>query len=908
MIFDGFVNQLPDSDPGETQEWLDSLDAVVDVHGKTRARFLLTKLLDRARASQVSFPATVSTPYVNTIPREHEPWFPGDEYLERRIRAFIRWNAAAMVVRANKHADGIGGHLSTFASSASLYEIGFNHFFRGKDDGLPGDHVYFQGHAAPGVYARAFMEGRLTDDDLDHFRREIGREGRGLSSYPHPRLMPDFWEYPTVSMGLGPLAALYQARFNRYLQNRELDDTSQSRIWAFLGDGECDEPETLGALSLASRERLDNLIFVVNCNLQRLDGPVRGNGKVIQELEAVFRGNGWNVIKVIHGSKWDELLAKDDEGVLLNQLNNTVDGQFQRYSVENGAYIRDDFFGPDPRLRQMVAHLSDQDLVNLPRGGHDYRKLYAAYKAASENLGTGAPTAILCKTIKGWTLGPDIEGRNATHQIKKMTRAQLLVLRDRLHMQDEIPESAFDGDLPPYFRPAQDSIEYQYMMERRKALGGSIPKRITRARKPLELPSDSAFAELLTGSGTQAVSTTMGFTRLLRGLARDEKFGQRVVPIIPDEARTFGMDSLFRELKIYASQGQKYEPVDHEMLLSYAEAANGQILEEGITEAGSTASFIAAGTAYATRGIPVVPFYTFYSMFGFQRVGDLIWQAADARTRGFMLGATAGRTTLMGEGLQHQDGHSLVHASTVPPCQAYDPAFAFEVASIVQEGLHRMYGGGTEDPDVFYYITLYNENYPMPAMPEGDPAEIRAAIMRGLYRWSPAPAGHAINATLLFSGSAQGAARQAVDELAEHFDVGLELWSATSYKRLRENALEIERWNRLHPSQPARVPDVAQLLADSPGPIVAVTDFMKIVPEQVARFLPGRTFVPLGTDGMGRSDTRDSLRRFFEIDLGHVVVGVLSALHAAGAIGADKVEAAIERYEVDPEAIDPYIV
>ena len=617
-------------DPGETQEWLDSLDAVVDVHGKTRARFLLSKLLDRARASQVSFPATVSTPYVNTIPREQEPWFPGDEYIERRIRAFVRWNAATMVVRANKHADGIGGHLSTFASSASLYEIGFNHFFRGKDDGTPGDHIYIQGHAAPGMYARAFMEGRLTDEDLDHFRREIGRDGRGLSSYPHPRLMPDFWEFPTVSMGLGPLSALYQARFNRYLQNRELDDTSQSRVWAFLGDGECDEPESLGALSLASREKLDNLVFVVNCNLQRLDGPVRGNGKVIQELEAVFRGAGWNVIKVILGSKWDELLANDTDGVLLNQLNNTVDGQFQRYSVENGAYIRDHFFGPDPRLRQMVAHLSDQDLVHLPRGGHDYRKLYAAYKAATENLGSGAPTAILCKTIKGWTLGPDIEGRNATHQIKKMTRDQLLALRDRLHMHDEIPDAAFDGDLPPYFRPAEDSIEYQYMMERRKALGGSIPKRVVRARRPLELPDGSAFAELLTGSGTQAVSTTMGFTRLLRGLARDEKFGHRVVPIIPDEARTFGMDALFRELKIYASQGQKYEPVDHEMLLSYAESTNGQILEEGITEAGSTASFIAAGTSYATRGVPMVPFYTFYSMFGFQRVGDLIWQAADA--------------------------------------------------------------------------------------------------------------------------------------------------------------------------------------------------------------------------------------------------------------------------------------
>ena len=549
MIFDGYVNQLPDTDPGETAEWLDSLDAVIDTHGKTRARFLLSKLLERARESQVSFPATVSTPYVNTIPREAEPWFPGDEFIERRIRAFVRWNAAMMVVRANKHAEGIGGHLSTFASSASLYEIGFNHFFRGKDDEA-GDHVYFQGHATPGIYARAYMEGRLTEDDLDHFRQEIGRGKRGLSSYPHPRLMPEFWEFPTVSMGLGPLCALYHARFNRYLHNRHLDDTSASRVWAFLGDGECDEPESLGAISLASRERLDNLIFVVNCNLQRLDGPVRGNGKVIQELEASFRGAGWNVIKVILGSKWDELLANDKDGVLLNKLNITVDGEFQRYGTEDGAYIRDNFFGPDPRLRALVQHLSDDDLRNLPRGGHDYRKLYAAYKAATENIGTGAPTAILCKTIKGWTLGPQIEGRNATHQIKKMTKDQVLALRDRLYLHDEIPEAALEGDQFPYFRPSEDSIEYQYMMERRRALGGSLPKRNTKARRPMQLPADTAFEELLKGSGTNAVSTTMGFTRLLRNLARDESFGKHVVPIIPDEARTFGMDSLFRELKL----------------------------------------------------------------------------------------------------------------------------------------------------------------------------------------------------------------------------------------------------------------------------------------------------------------------------------------------------------------------
>ncbi len=910
MLFDGSVHQLPDTDPGETLEWLDSLDAVIDTHGKVRARYLLSRLLDRARESQVSFPATVSTHYVNTIPREMEPWFPGDEHIERRIRAYIRWNAAVMVVRANMAADGIGGHLSTFASSASLYEIGFNHFFRGKDDGTCGDHVYFQGHAAPGVYARAFLEGRLTEDDLDHFRREIGRDGRGLSSYPHPRLMPDFWEYPTVSMGLSPITAIYQARFNRYLMNRELDDTSQSRVWCYLGDGETDEPETLGALSLASREHLDNLVFVVNCNLQRLDGPVRGNGKIIQELEAVFRGAGWNVIKVIWGSKWDELLAQDKDGTLLNQMNTTVDGEFQRYSVEDGNYIRENFFGPDPRLRQMVAHLNDDELRNLPRGGHDYRKLYAAYRAATQNLGTGRPTAILCKTIKGWTLGPDIEGRNATHQIKKMTAAQLRTLRDRLHMNDEIPDAVLDAGEIPYFRPSEGSIEYQYLMERRPALGGSIPKRIVRARRPIELPTGDAFTEFDAGSGEQSVSTTMGFTRLLRNLARDPKLGPRVVPIIPDEARTFGMDSLFRELKIYAAHGQKYEPVDHDLLLSYAESSNGQILEEGITEAGAMSSFIAAGTSYANRGVPMVPFYTFYSMFGFQRVGDLIWQAADIRARGFLMAATAGRTTLLGEGLQHQDGHSLVLASTVPACQAYDPAFAYEVSAIIKHGLQRMYGGGAgpngdSDPDVFYYLTLYNENYVMPARPSH---VTDLDIVQGLYKWADAPQGTSKRVTLLFSGSAQGAARAAAAELAEHWDVGAELWSATSYKTLREDALAAERWNRLNPPQVARTPLVTELMADTPGPIVAVSDFMKIVPEQIARFVPGRTFVPLGTDGMGRSDTREALRSFFETDMPNIVLAVIASLVKDGKMPSSAIGEVITKYGLDPLRVDPYQV
>jgi len=906
MIFDGFVNQLPDIDPTETEEWLDSLDSVVDQRGKTRARFLVSKLLERARELQVGVPATVSTPYVNTIPPEQEPWFPGDEFIERRIRAYIRWNAAVMVIKANKHADGIGGHLSTFASSASLYEVGFNHFFRGKDDGQPGDHVYFQGHAAPGIYARAFLEGRLTEEDLDHFRREIGRTG--LSSYPHPRLMPDFWEFPTVSMGLGPITSIYHARFNRYLQNRRIDDTGDSRVWCFLGDGECDEPETLGALSLASREHLDNLIWVVNCNLQRLDGPVRGNGKVIQELEAVFRGAGWNVIKVVWGSKWDELLMRDVDGVLLNKMNTTVDGEFQRYTVESGAYIREHFFGPDPRLRKLVEHLSDDELRWLPRGGHDYRKLYAAYKAAVENEGSGVPTVILAKTIKGWTLGPEVEGRNATHQIKKMTGTQLKLLRDRLYLQEEIPEEALESGDPPYFRPAPDSVEYQYLMERRRALDGALPRRTTRVRRPLELPSDTAFAEVLKGSGKQAASTTTAFTRLLRNLARDERFGQRVVPIIPDEARTFGMDALFRELKIYAAQGQLYEPVDADLLLSYTESKEGQIIEEGITEAGAMSSWIAAATSYAHRGVPVVPFYIFYSMFGFQRVGDLIWQAMDSRARGFLLGATAGRTTLLGEGLQHQDGHSLLLASAVPVCQAYDPAFAYETAVIVKHGIHRMYGPQPED--VFFYLTLYNENYPMPPMP--DSPGIEEGIMRGLYRWADAPDGPSKRATVLFSGTAQGAARQAAADLAEHYDVGVDLWSATSYKALRDEALGAERWNRLHPGQPPRTPLVTELLGENgqggehpAGPVVAVTDFVRMVPDQIARWVTGRPFIPLGTDGYGRSDTREALRRFFEVDAGHVVVAVLAGLAATGEVKPEVVADAIARYDIDPDAVDP---
>ncbi|MCU1453270.1 MAG: 2-oxo-acid dehydrogenase subunit, homodimeric type [Acidimicrobiales bacterium] len=901
-IDEGFVDQLPDTDPAETREWLESLEAVASMRGRSRAEFLLQKLSERGHELHFGTPLPVRTPYVNTIPPvdEHEEyWFPGDELLERRIRAFTRWNAAVMVVKANKHADGIGGHLATFASSAALYDVGFNWFWRGKDDGNAGDAVYIQGHAAPGIYARAYLEGRLTEAQLDRFRREIG--GGGLSSYPHPRLMPDFWEYPTVSMGLGPISSLYQARFNRYLHHRQLDDTSGNRVWCFIGDGETDEPETLGAISLAGREGLDNLVWVVNCNLQRLDGPVRGNGKIIQELEATFRGAGWHVIKVIWGSPWDELLAKDVDGVLLDKMNSTLDGEFQRYTVEDGAYIREHFFGPDPRLRKMVEHLSDEDLRWLPRGGHDYRKLYAAYKAATEQR--GAPTVILAKTVKGWTLGPEVEARNATHQIKKMTNAQLRVLRERLHLEEEIPEAALaDGEEAPYYRPPEGSPAHTYLMERRKALGGSLPKRVVRTKRPLTLPADETFTEFFAGSAKQAASTTTAFTRMLRAMARDKGIGSRIVPIIPDEARTFGMDALFKEFGIYASQGQKYEPVDHALLLSYKESKSGQLLEEGITEAGGLASWIAAGTSYATRGVPMVPFFIFYSMFGFQRVGDLIWSAADARARGFLMGATAGRTTLLGEGLQHQDGHSQVLASTVPVCQAYDPAFAYEVATIVKHGIERMYG--PEPEDVFYYLTLYNENYPMPAMPDG----VADGIVEGLYRWADAPEGHHEHrATILFSGSMQGGARAAQAELAERWGVGVELWSATSYKSLREEAMATERWSRLHPEHERRRPRVTELLADSSGPIVAVTDFMRAVPDQISRWVPeGRSYTSLGTDGFGRSDTRESLRRFFEVDDAHIVVAVLAGLAAEGRIGTDTVMKAIRDHDIDPDTEVPW--
>jgi pyruvate dehydrogenase E1 component len=914
MSMDAFVHQLPDLDPTETAEWLDSLDAVVGTHGPVRARYLLAKLLERAGQLGVGSPASVSTPYVNTIPPEAQAWFPGDEYLERRIRAFIRWNAAVMVVKANHAAAGIGGHLSTYASSAALYEVGFNWFFRGAADGAAGDHVYFQGHASPGFYARAFLEGRLEADDLDRFRREV--DG-GLSSYPHPRLMPDFWEFPTVSMGLGPITSIYRARFDRYLANRRIEDTSGSRTWCFVGDGEVDEVETLGALTLPVREGLDNLTWVVNCNLQRLDGPVRGNGKIIQELESVFRGAGWNVIKVVWGTKWDDLLAKDVDGVLLDKMNVTVDGEFQRLAVESGAYIREHFFGPDPRLRALVADLSDDELRWLPRGGHDYRKLYAAYHAAVST--SGVPTVILAKTIKGWTLGPQIEARNATHQIKKMTVEQFRTLRERLYLQDQIPAEALnENEDPPYYRPPEGSAEHEYLHRRRRALGGYLPHRRTQVHRPLELPGDEPFAEFAAGSGTQEVSTTMAMTRLLRNLARDPAVGERIVPIIPDEGRTFGMDALFSELAIYAPFGQRYEPVDHDLLLSYTEARDGQILEEGITEAGAMSSFIAAGTARSANGVPMVPFFSFYSMFGFQRVGDLLWAAADQRARGFLLGCTAGRTTLTGEGLQHADGHSHVLASVIPTVEAYDPAFAYETAEIVRHGMTDMFG--PDGRDVMYYLTLTNENIAMPAMPEG----VEAGIVDGLYRWAAAPEADVDGGSVLFSGPASVAAREAQRLLVEQYGVGVELWSATSYKRLRDEALTVDRWNRLHPDEAPRMPRITRLLSrsgvdadaatgsDGPSsssrsasPVVAVTDYLTLVPDMVTRWVP-RPFSVLGTDGFGRSDTREALRRFFEVDAANVTVAVLAALARLGTVPVEIVTKAIRDLGIDPELAPPF--
>ncbi len=906
VITDGLPSQLPDIDPSETSEWLESLDAVIDEQGRGRARFLMLKLLERAREKAVGVPGLTSTDHINTIPPEQEPWFPGDEHIERRIRAYIRWNAAIMVSRANRPEYGVGGHIATYASSAALYEVGFNHFFRGKDNltagpgGDSGDQVFVQGHASPGIYARAFLEGRLTARQLDAFRRE--GEAGGLSSYPHPRLMPDFWEFPTVSMGLGPIHAIYQARFNRYLLNRRIKDTSRSRVWAFLGDGEMDEPESIGALGIAAREELDNLIFVVNCNLQRLDGPVRGNGKIMQELESLFRGAGWNVIKVVWGRDWDPLLARDTDGVLVHRMNTTPDGQFQTYTTSSGSYIREHFFGADARLRRMVKDLSDDDLRKLSRGGHDYRKLYAAYKAATEHA--GQPTVILAHTIKGWTLGKDFEARNATHQMKKLSKRELKEFRDRLYL--EIPDSELEADLPPYFHPGPDSEEIQYMRERRAALDGSLPRRVVLAR-PLNQPPKSIFDDLRRGSGKQPVATTMAFVRLLKDLMKTKEIGARFVPVIPDEARTFGMDAMFPTAKIYSPHGQRYEAVDRELLLSYQESESGQMLHEGINEAGSMGSVIAAGTSYATHGVHMIPVYVFYSMFGFQRTGDQMWAFGDQLGRGFLLGATAGRTTLNGEGLQHQDGHSLLLASTNPACVAYDPAFAFEVSHIVRDGLDRMYG--ERDENVFYYLTVYNEPFPQPAEPAGiDPAQILAGMYRfrpfseaGVSSQSPAigvaPDAEPHRVQLLASGTGMRWALEAQELLATDFGVEADVWSVTSWNELRREALDCEEHNLLNPDSDERLPYVARILQGAQGPVIAVSDWMRAVPDQISRWVP-QDYSSLGTDGYGRSDTRAALRRHFHVDAQSITVAALEALSRHGALKAAVVEDAIRRYEL----------
>lgn len=883
-------NLPADADQVETREWLESIESVHGLAGSERAMFILDQLHDWAARKRVPVPNAASTPYINTIPRRDQPTYPGDRAIERRIKSYIRWNAMAMVVGANRACEGIGGHISTYASAATLWEVGLNHFFRGKDAPGGGDQVYFQGHASPGLYARAYLEGRLEDVHLKNFRRELAKGG-GLSSYPHPWLMPDFWACPTVSMGLGPISSIYQARFNEYLLDRGLADTSQSRVWAYLGDGEMDEPESLGAITLASRENLENLTWVVNCNLQRLDGPVRGNGSIIQELEAAFRGAGWNVLKVIFGSDWDPLFDADDDGALVDALGRTVDGQWQRYAVEPGSYAREHFFGQNPKLTQMVEHLSDLRIQKLNLGGHDPEKVYAAYKAAVEHR--GSPTVILARTIKGYGLGEAGEGRNITHQQKQLNDDELKAFRDRF----SIPITDDDIDEAPFCRFDKKSAEYQYLMERREALGGSLPRRVVRS-EPLKAPSLEIFAEFLGGSGQRTASTTMAYMRMLGRLLREPELGKLIVPIVPDEARTFGMEALFRTYGIYAHAGQLYEPIDHNTLLRYEERRNGQILEEGITEAGAMASFHAAGTAYAQHGINSIPFFTFYSMFGFQRIGDSIWAAADARCKGFLVGATAGRTTLNGEGLQHQDGHSHLHASTVPNCVSYDPAFACEFAVIIQDGIRRMYEARES---VFYYVTAYNEQYLQPPLVKGS----EAGILKGLYKFQPADKpGNAPRIHLFGSGPIIRAALEAQTILREKFGVAADVWSATSYNEVYRDALTVERWNRLHPDQPARKAYLTELLEKEPWPIVAVSDYVKAVPQRLQRWAPAG-LCALGTDGFGRSESREALRRHFEIDAAHVAYAALCELAAGGKYDRKKLGAALASLGIDPEAVDP---
>ena len=894
LLAGGLPTQYVDVDPEETAEWTASLDQIIDAAGPYRARYLMLSLLRRAAERNVGIPSLRSTDYINSIHPENEPWFPGDETLEREIRRYVRWNAAIMVHRAQRPGIGVGGHISTYASSASLYEVGFNHFFRGPDAPGGGDQVFFQGHASPGIYARAFLEGRLSEGQMDGFRQELSHPGGGLPSYPHPRLMPWFWQFPTVSMGLGPLSAIYQARFNKYLHNRGIKDTSQQRVWAFLGDGEMDEVESVGALGLAAREELDNLVFVVNCNLQRLDGPVRGSGKVIQELESLFRGAGWNVIKVIWGRRWDELLAKDRDGALVNLMNTTPDGDFQTYKAEDGAFVREHFFGRDPRTAKLVEDWTDEEIWNLQRGGHDYRKLFASYKAAVET--TGQPTVILAKTIKGYTLGSHFEGRNATHQMKKLSLDDLKGFRDRLLIPIS-DEQLGDGYAPPYYHPGPDSEAYVYMLDRRRRLGGSVPERRTRARA-LPLPTAEQYEVVRRGSGKQAVATTMAFVRLLKDLMRDKGIGARFVPIIPDEARTFGMDSLFPTAKIYNPAGQGYLSVDRELVLNYQEATDGQILHEGINEAGSVASFIAAGTSYSTHGEPMIPIYIFYSMFGFQRTGDAFWQAMDQMTRGFVLGATAGRTTLNGEGLQHEDGHSQLLASTNPGVVAYDPAYGYELGHIVEDGLRRMYG--EQSDDVFYYLTVYNEPYVQPAEPEGVDVD---GILRGMHLVAEGE-GELPRVQILASGVAVNWALEAQQILRRDWGVESDVWSVTSWNELRRDGLDVDRWNLLNPLEESRVPYVTRRLEARGGPVVGVSDWMRAVQDQIRNWVPG-DYVTLGTDGWGMSDTRGALRRHFLVDAESIVVATLTSLAERGEVEREAIAKAIDRYQLlDPAAAD----
>ncbi len=880
-----------DIDPQETKEWLDALEAVLDVEGVDRAHYILEQLIEKARRNGAYLPYSASTAYLNTIPPHLEERSPGDHDLEWRIRSLIRWNAMAMVVRANRKDGDLGGHIASFASAATLYDVGFNHFWHAPSKEHPGDLVYFQGHVSPGIYSRSFMEGRFDEEQLDNFRQDT--TGNGLTSYPHPWLMPDYWQFPTVSMGLGPITSIYQARFLKYMQNRGMANTQQQKVWAFLGDGEVDEPETLGAISLASREKLDNLVFVVNCNLQRLDGPVRGNFKIIQELEAIFRGAGWEVIKVIWGSYWDPLIAKDHEGRLLKIMEETVDGEYQNYKAKDGAYTREHFFGKDPKVKEMVSNMSDEDIWRLNRGGHDPHKVYAAYARAVKT--SGKPVVILAKTVKGYGLGEVAEAKNPTHQQKKLDTQTLMHIRDRFNL----PISDEDVEQAKYYRPAEDSPEMQYMQERRKALGGYLPQRNNNAAA-LQVPELSAFDSILKGSGDREMSTTMSFGRILTVLTRDKNINKHIVPIIPDEARTFGMEGMFSKLGIYSSVGQLYEPVDKNEIMYYKEAKSGQILEEGINEAGAMSSFIAAGTAYSNIGINMVPFYIYYSMFGFQRVGDLCWLAGDIQAKGFLIGATAGRTTLNGEGLQHQDGHGLLAAATIPNCVAYDPTYAYEMAVIIQEGLRRMY---TEQENVFYYITAMNENYVMPAMPEG----AEEGILKGMYLLHAGNKKKKLRAQLLGSGTILREVIAAAELLESDFNVSSDIWSVTSFNELRRDGIDVERHNLLNPESKAKASYVEQCLGKAKGPVVAATDYMRNYADQIRPYIQS-DYVVLGTDGFGRSDTRASLREFFEVNRYYIAIATLKALADAGEIDSSKVSEALKKYNIDPNKPNPITV